>query len=133
MILRRLGRALLALAAINSGLEALRQPDARSQAVSRFGVTDPDSVARADAGVQIGAGVLLLLNRFPRIAALLAALGTVPAAAAALPDGAGALRADEAGRARLLAQLGLLGGLLVAAVDRHGRRRRTKTAAITHG
>jgi uncharacterized membrane protein YphA (DoxX/SURF4 family) len=125
MIVRRLGRLLLAVAVISNGVEAMRRPAGRVALARRAGVPEPERAARADAGVQIAAGLLLALNRLPRLSALLASLATVAGTAAAVPDSP----LDPEQRGSFLAQLGVLGGLLVAGVDRRRGRGATREAA----
>jgi putative oxidoreductase len=137
MILRRIARPMLAATFVSGGLETLRNPKPRmrqaeplldktvGQVSDRLPddiPTDTESLVKLDAAVKIGAGALLALGRFPRLAALLLA-GTV------LPTTLAAHRfweaEDPAERAvqqvHFLKNLGLLGGLLLAAADTRGR------------
>ncbi|WP_279579847.1 DoxX family protein [Fodinicola feengrottensis] len=79
-IVRRVARPLLAAVFIKEGVVALRDKDAAAELAEGFGAriarplgleeTRTDVVVRANAGVQIGAGVLLATGRFPRLAAV---------------------------------------------------------------
>ena len=84
MLVRRLARP-AAAAFIKGGIDTLLNPEPRirmaapkvAQAQSVVGdklppqaPTEPEQLVRIDAGVKIGAGVLLALGKFPRIASL---------------------------------------------------------------
>jgi uncharacterized membrane protein YphA (DoxX/SURF4 family) len=140
-VIRRLARPLLGAAFISSGVEAMQGIDRRASRVQGFGASAPVSVSRTLAATQIGGGVLLALNRMPRLSALVLAITVIPEAATGhdfwTEKDADAKRAQRSLFAR---DLGLLGGLLVAAVDTGGREsvphralrtsRRAATAAV---
>lgn len=137
MILRRIARPLLAAAFVAEGVDALRNPKPRIQAAEPLldkvpaevheklpdqMPTDPESLVKLDAAVKIGAGLALGLGRFPRLSALLLATSLVPSTAAAHrfwehenPEE----RATQ--QQQFLKNAGLLGGLLLAAADTHGK------------
>jgi len=129
-VLRRVARPLLASKFIRDGYAAVRHPAPRDSSdpvvglASRFSFLpkDPEQLARAQGAVQLGAGVLLALGRAPRLASAALVVTLVPAALAAYSDGA-AEDPDEraARRAELLANVSLVGGLLIAAADTHGK------------
>ncbi|MPZ85736.1 MAG: DoxX family membrane protein [Actinophytocola sp.] len=148
MILRRVARPLLAAIFVSGGIETLRNPKPHIQAaepvldrtVGRVRdklpaqlPTDPESLVKLDAAVKIGAGTALGLGRFPRLAALLLAGSLVPTTAAAhryweYEDP----QERAAQQVHFLKNLGLLGGLMLAASDTHGKPSvawRTKRAA----
>jgi putative oxidoreductase len=131
-MIRRLARPLLGVAFISSGLEALQGIDRRASRAESFGVSKPVIASRAVAGVQIGGGALLSLNRLPRLSALVLALTVLPEAMTGHdfwtekdPD------AKRAQRSLFARDLGLLGGLLVAAVETGGRESVPHRAART--
>lgn len=136
-MLRRLARPLLGLAFIDSGIAALRDDGRRAERARALGVQDPAQVTRAVAGVQVAAGTLLVLNRFPRLSALVLAATVVPDAVtghAFWTEHDKLAKSNE--RALFTRDLGLLGGALVAAADTGGResvphlaKRQTKKAA----
>jgi uncharacterized membrane protein YphA (DoxX/SURF4 family) len=117
----------LASAFIAEGLGAIRNPEGNGGTVE----TPPPPVTevrdnaltlvRVNGAIQVGGGVLLASGKFPRLAAL-ALIGTiVPTTYAGHrfweePDDA--KRAEQ--RMQLLKNLGLLGGLIFAAVDTDG-------------
>jgi len=136
-VLRRLARPLLGLAFIDSGIAALRDDGRRAERARALGVSDPAQVTRAVAGVQVAAGTLLVLNRFPRLSALVLAATVLPDAVtghAFWTEQDKQTKNNE--RALFTRDLGLLGGALVAAADTGGREsvphraaRETKKAA----
>jgi uncharacterized membrane protein YphA (DoxX/SURF4 family) len=78
--------------------------------------------SRVVAATQVGAGALLLTNKAPRLAALIAALTVVPEAATGHdfwtekdPT------VKQAQRSMFARDLGVMGGLLVSAVETGGR------------
>lgn len=136
-MLRRLARPLLGLAFIDSGIAALRDDGRRAERARALGVKDPAQATRAVAGVQVAAGTLLVLNRFPRLSALLLAATVLPDAVtghAFWNEQDKLTKTNE--RALFTRDLGLLGGALVAVADTGGResvphraKRQTKKAA----
>jgi len=82
MLLRRIARPLLSAVFIGQGVETLRNPkvtlDAAQTAVTTLQTlpdpvgskipSDPETVARINAAVQVGGGVLLATGKLPRIA-----------------------------------------------------------------
>ena len=136
MLVRRLARPLLAAAFIKGGIDPLLTPEPRikaaapkvAQAQNLVGdklppqaPTEPEQLVRIDAGVKIGAGVLLALGKFPRIASLLLAGSVIPTTITAHAfweyDGEDRVAQQQ----HFLKNLGLLGGLILAAVDTEGK------------
>jgi len=140
MILRRVARPLLAAIFISGGIEALRNPKPHIQAaepvLDRIDKTvgpvqdklpdqvptDPESLVKIDAAIKVGAGLALALGKFPRLAAFLLAGSLIPTTAAGHrfweyddPQE----RADQ--QLHFFKNLGLLGGLMLAAADTHGK------------
>jgi uncharacterized membrane protein YphA (DoxX/SURF4 family) len=121
-VIRRLARPLLGAAFISSGLEAWQGIDRRASRAESYGASSPVTVSRTVAATQVGGGILLALNRMPRLSALVLALTVVPEAVTGhdfwTEKDADTKRAQRSLFAR---DLGLLGGLLVAAVETGGR------------
>lgn len=106
---------------------------------------ETDKLVRINAAVQIGAGVLLASGRFPRLAACALAGSLVPTTVAGhrfWEEQDGAQRSQQ--QIHFLKNVGLLGGLILAAVDTEGApslgwrtrravRRVRKKAAAVHG
>ncbi|GAB1511738.1 DoxX family protein [Actinophytocola sp. KF-1] len=166
MILRRIARPMLAAVFVSGGINTLRNPKPRletagpavdkathqvlekipDQALDKVPdkvvdkiPTDAESLVKINAAAQVGAGLMLGLGRFPRLAALVLASSTIPTTLAghAFWD-----KTDPAERAhqqvQFLKNMGLVGGLLLAAADTHGKpsaawraKRAARTAANT--
>jgi len=121
-VFRRLARPLIGLAFIDSGVSALRGGGQRAERARRLGVEDPQQMTRAVAAVQLGAGALLILNRFPRLASLALAVTVVPDAATGHAFWSQQDKLSKRHERSLFARdLGLLGGLLVSVADTGGR------------
>jgi putative oxidoreductase len=127
--LRSLIRPLLAAPFIVGGLNTLRAPrptadaDAVAPIAEAVGLRqDPETLAKVNAGVQVGAGMLLAVGFVPRLAALALSASLVPETVAGLRFWE---KKDAAARNEQLAEFarsaGLLGGLLAAALDTGGR------------
>ncbi len=138
MLLRRIARPLFASWFIAEGLDVLRHPgphakDARAALDRLSRLTSQDlriSEAQLTTAVQAhgvavaGAGLLLVLGKAPRTAALALAVLTAPLIVANLPDkaaDAGDKPAAKARRDRLVRALSSTGGAILAAADREGR------------
>lgn len=129
---RRLARPLLGATFVASGVEALRDGDERAHRARALGVSDPETLMRAVAGTQIGAGVLLGLGRLPRLSSLLLAATVVPEAATGHAFWSESDKQRRSGqRALFVRDLGLLGGLLVSVADTGGRESVPHRAART--
>ncbi|MUL75025.1 DoxX family protein [Mycolicibacterium sp. CBMA 226] len=136
MIIRRIARPLLAIAFIGQGVETLLNTDSGADAVrpALDGLKDlPDpvarnvpsnavAVARATAAAQVAGGLLLATGRIPRVASAVLAATVIPANlgnhmfwAEDDPE------AKAAKRRGFLADLSLLGGLILASADTAGK------------
>ena|SRR5579875_392351 len=117
-----MARALLGATFVSTGVEGLRDVDRRAARIQSYGVSDPVTVSRAVAGTQVVGGALLVIDRFPRLAALALALTVVPEAATGHPFWSEKDSETKHQQRSLFSRdLGLLGGLLVATVDTGGR------------
>jgi putative oxidoreductase len=136
MLVRRIARPLLAASFIYGGIETLRHPQSHvaparpivekvtAQADKTLPVQVPHDVeqlVKIDAGVKVGAGLLFALGRFPRLSALLLAGSIVPTTLAGhrFWEAEGATKQQHL--IHFLKNLGMLGGLLLAAVDTEGK------------
>lgn len=130
-LVRRIARPLLASVFVVSGLDQAARPTARAHAarplvtaLNRHTVVpaDPELVVRANGVTMAGAGLMLAAGRLPRVASSVLAGSLVPTT---LIDHAFWRESDPARRRdqqlQLLKNLGLLGGLLLAAVDTEGK------------
>lgn len=151
MLVRRIARPLLASTFVFGGIDTLRNPGPRvagarpvvekmtEQADKQLPVQVPRDVeqwVKIDAGVKVGAGALFALGRLPRLSALVLAASIIPTTLAGhrFWEKEGAEKAGQT--IHFLKNLGLLGGLLLAAVDTEGKpsvgyraRRAAKKAA----
>ena len=137
MLVRRIARPMLASSFIYGGIDTLRNPKSRvpgarpvveqitAQADKQLPIQIPRDVeqwVRIDAGVKVGAGAMLALGKLPRISALLLAASTVPTTLAGHRFWEHDDPKERFGQiAHFLKNLGLVGGLLIAAVDTEGR------------
>jgi putative oxidoreductase len=137
MLVRRIARPLLAATFIYGGIDTLRNPKSRvpgarpvvekvtEQVDKQLPVQVPRDVeqwVKIDAGVKVGAGLLFALGRFPRLSALLLACSVVPTTLAGHRFWEHEDSKERFGQlSHFLKNLGLLGGLLLAAVDTEGR------------
>ncbi|GHH42352.1 DoxX family protein [Streptomyces candidus] len=123
---------MLASTFISGGYSTLRHPEPVAPAAEQVAVplaqripklpTDPEQLVRINGAVQVGAGALLALGRFPRFAALALAGTLVPTTLAGHryweekdPE------ARQEQRVQFFKNLSLLGGLLITAADTHGK------------
>jgi len=121
---------MLASVFVSSGIDTLRNPAAKvataepvtTKVASRLPLpNDTEQLVKINAGVQIGAGFLLSIGRLPRLAALALAGSIVPTTLA----GHRFWEADDPStkaqqQVQFMKNLGLLGGLVLAAVDTGG-------------
>jgi uncharacterized membrane protein YphA (DoxX/SURF4 family)/gas vesicle protein len=136
MLIRRIARPMLATTFITRGVEALRSPKPAADAarptleglsklpdpVGANIPTNAETVAKVTAGVQIGAGLLLATGRLPRISSAALAVSVVPGSLGAHAfwnETDPSRKAAE--RRALFADVGLIGGLIIASVDTEGR------------
>jgi uncharacterized membrane protein YphA (DoxX/SURF4 family) len=132
-VVRRLARPLLASMFIVGGLDALRNPEPKADAAEDVGPPiaahlpylpeDPEQLVKINGAAQVGAGVLFALGRFPRLSATVLAGSLVPTTLAGhrfweIQDDPGR-RAQQ--KIHFFKNLGMLGGLMLAAVDTEGR------------
>src|SRR3954453_6131488 len=151
MLVRRIARPLLASTFVFGGIDTLRNPQSRvagarpvvekvtEQADKQLPVQVPRDVeqwVKINAGVKVGAGSLLALGRFPRLSALTLAASIVPTTLAGHRFWEAEGPAKQGQLIHFLKNLGLLGGLLLAAGDTEGKpsvgsrpRRTAKKAA----
>jgi putative oxidoreductase len=126
-ITRRIAQPLLAASFVAGGVETLLDPGPRIQRAREAGLDelpfgDAATLTRANAAMQIGAGAMLATNRLPRLSALVLAASLLPTTYANnsfWSETDKQLRQQQ--RSGFLKNVGLLGGLLVTALDRTRR------------
>ncbi|MFV9453262.1 DoxX family membrane protein [Rhodococcus sp. NM-2] len=137
MLVRRIARPLLSAVFISGGIDALRNPAQRAQAaaplidkstetlpesVTQKIPSDPETLVKINAAVQIGGGILLATGKAPRLASLALAGSLVPTTVVGHDFWNETDPAKKAAqRTQFLKNVSLLGGLLIAAVDTEGR------------
>lgn len=137
MLVRRIARPMLAAPFVVLGFEALREPgkrpeiaqpvidkitDVADRALPFTVPRDPELWVRINAGVMTGAGALYGIGRFPRLSSLLLTASTVPTTMAGhrfWEYDEPAARSQQ--KIHFLKNVGLVGALLLAAVDTEGR------------
>lgn len=131
---RRLARPLLASSFVATGVDALLHPDSHVErfravepALEKAGLppaiaSDTRLLVRVSGGVTALAGLMLATNRNPRSAALTLAAVTVPVTLVNHPFWTATSKEQKKEMRRgLLTGASLVGGLLIAALDRDGR------------
>lgn len=131
-LVRRLARPCLATMFITGGVDALRNPGPKVPAADPIGPRiaeklpylpqDPEQLVRINGAVQLGAGLMLALGRFPRLSSALLAGSLVPTTLAGhrfWEEQDEMKRAQQ--RIHFFKNLSMLGGLMLAAVDTEGR------------
>ena len=136
MLIRRIARPMLSAVFISRGIDALRSPKpaadaARPTLEGLSKLPDPvgtnvpsnaETVARVNAAVQIGGGLLLASGKLPRLASAALALSVVPGSLGGhtfWSETDPQRKADE--RRAFLTDVSLIGGLIIAAVDTEGK------------
>ena len=147
-LIRALARPLLAAPIVAGGIDAVRHPESTAEVSERaakglasripqLAALGPDAAVRLNGGVMIAAGALLAVGRAPRAASLAMAATLLPSIVerareykANPKDGDPAVRAEQ--RKDLIRSAGVLGGLMLAAVDTAGHAslgRRARSAS----
>ncbi|HET6732262.1 DoxX family protein [Mycobacterium sp.] len=136
MLIRRIARPMLSAVFISRGVDALRSPKpaadaARPTLEGLSKLPDPvgtnvpsnaETVARINAAVQIGGGLLLATGKLPRVASAALALSVVPGSLGGhmfWSESDPQRKADE--RRAFITDVSLIGGLIIAAVDTEGK------------
>ncbi len=130
-LVRRLARPMLASMFVVGGVDQVKHPGRKTETAGplveklapRLHLPeDPELLVRANGVVMVGAGTMLALGWFPRLSASVLAASLVPTTVAAHQywhEDDPQVRAVQ--RTQFYKNLGLLGGLLIAAVDTEGR------------
>jgi uncharacterized membrane protein YphA (DoxX/SURF4 family) len=136
MLIRRIARPMLSAVFISRGVDTLRSPKpaadaARPTLEGLSKLPDPvgpnvpnnaETVARVNAAVQIGGGLLLATGKLPRVASAALALSVVPGSLGGhtfWSETDPERKAQE--RRAFITDVSLIGGLIIAAVDTEGR------------
>src|ERR1700722_17712490 len=130
-LIRRAARPLLATMYISGGYHAVRHPETLTKTADDVAQAittrvpalpnDTETLVRLNGAVQLGAGLALATGKFRRLSALTLVGTTIPTTWAAhrfWEETDPEIRAQQ--KAHFFKNLGLLGGLLLAAVDTEG-------------
>jgi uncharacterized membrane protein YphA (DoxX/SURF4 family) len=130
-ISRRVARPLLASEFIYGGIDAIRHPESKVEVAKVVTehlrewlpalADDPATLVRLNGMMQVGAGGLLALGKFPRLAAVALIGSIIPTTYAGhrfWEESEEESRAQQ--RTHFFKNLGLLGGLILAALDTEG-------------
>lgn len=130
-IIRRIARPLLAGVFVTGGVDVFRNPGPRvdmakpvlEEGAHKLDVdADPELLVKVNAGVMVGAGLLLATGKAPRLASLALAGTLVPTTYAGhrfWEEDDPKQKAQQ--QVHFMKNLGLLGGLILAAVDTEGQ------------
>jgi uncharacterized membrane protein YphA (DoxX/SURF4 family) len=139
VLLRRVARPLIAAVSIANGVETLINPKpkietttpllAKTQGIVPTPPVSPAVFVQAGAAVKITAGLMMALGWAPQIAAAVLAADLIPSTVAEYPFWApGSPDTRKAHQQHFLANVGLLGGLLLAITTPGGKRKRRRKA-----
>jgi uncharacterized membrane protein YphA (DoxX/SURF4 family) len=136
MLIRRIARPMLSAVFIGQGVDSLLNPKSAAEAaapavgglralpdpVGSNVPSDPETFAKVNAAVQIGGGLLLAAGRMPRLASAALAFTVIPANLGAhmfRTESDPERKAEQ--RRAFLADVSLLGGLMIASADTEGK------------
>ena len=130
-LVRRFARPLLAASFISGGIDTLRNPGPRVPAAEKVvsplvekvpQLSNTEQVVKIDAAIKVVAGTLFALGKFPRLSAAALIASLVPTTAAGhrfWEESDPAKRKHQ--QVHFLKNAGIVGGLMLAAVDTEGR------------
>ncbi|HEY0168174.1 MAG TPA: DoxX family protein [Jatrophihabitans sp.] len=131
LLVRALARPLLAASFVTGGVSTLRKPARGVAAADRVvaplisrvpQLSNTEQVVKIDAAAKVVAGAMFATGRLPRLSAAVLAASLVPTTIADHPfwEERDPIRRTQQ-RHQFMKSAGLLGGLLLAAVDTEGR------------
>ncbi|MCW2777760.1 MAG: hypothetical protein JWN17_1485 [Frankiales bacterium] len=118
---RTLARPMLAAIFVSSGVSALKDPSYVAHVAREAGLSEPEKLARAHGVTNLVGGLALATGRFPRLASLGLAAGMVPTTFLGHPFWSAPADQKQMQQINFFKNLGLIGGLLIAAADTGGR------------
>lgn len=130
-LIRRLARPMLSGVFIAGGLSQLKDPARLAPAAEQIATplaektqlpNDPEMVVRINGAVMLIGGAMLATNKFPRVASVVLAASLIPSTYVGHPFWKE--EDEEAAKmhqTQFLKNVGLLGGLILAAVDTEGK------------
>ena len=130
-VTRRIARPMLAAVFIQGGIDALKNPESKKRKADKVAPAVADTLGipgdtvdlvRINAGVMVGAGVMLAMGWMPRLASAALAGTLVPTTLAGHRFWE---ETDKQAKTQqtlhFLKNVGMLGGLIIAATDTEGR------------
>lgn len=134
-LIRLIARPMLATSFVASGVARLKNSSTTGEQLrptlerieslvpSINGLASQEAtVAKVVGGTQVGAGALLAIGKFPRLSSALLALTAILTSIAEFKNADASTKEGRANRlSALLKNISLIGGVLVAAVDRNGK------------
>jgi len=112
---------MLAAIFVSSGINTLRDSTSVARAAREAGLAEPEKLAQAYGVTGLVGGLALATGRLPRLAALGLAAGLVPTTVVGHPFWSAPADMKQLQTINFLKNVGLLGGLLLAAADTGGR------------
>lgn len=130
-MIRRLARPMLAAVFVTGGIDALRHPGGRVELAAPFTKKaaevagtpdDPEMMVRANGALMALSGAMLATGRMPRLASTMLAASLVPTTVVGHQFwNEREATARQAHKIQFMKNLGLLGGVMLAAVDTAGK------------
>jgi putative oxidoreductase len=118
---RALARPLLASLFIADGVDALRNPDGRVDAVRGAGLSEPEMLVKAGAVANLVGGLGLATGKLPRLSALVLVGSLVPTTYIGHAFWKAPADTRQQQQTQFLKNVSMVGGLLIAAADTGGR------------
>ncbi|GAC1328665.1 MAG: hypothetical protein NVSMB13_15900 [Mycobacteriales bacterium] len=128
-VVRRLARPMLAAVFITGGADTLRNPAPRVEKAENLNLTNPEKMTKVNAGAMVLGGLALATGRLPRTASAVLAGSLVPTTLAGhrfWEESDAQAKAMQ--QAHFFKNVGLIGGLMLAAVDTEGRESKPRQA-----
>ena len=118
---RLLARPMLAAIFVSSGINTLRDGTYAAHVAREAGLAQPEKLAQVHGATNLVGGLALATGRFPRLAALGLAAGLVPVTVVGHPFWSAPADMKQMQTINFIKNVGLFGGLLLAAADTGGR------------
>lgn len=118
---RLLARPMLAAIFVASGVNTLRDSSYAAHVAREAGLAEPEKLAQVHGATNLLGGLALATGRFPRLASLGLAAGLVPPTLLGHAFWSAPEDQKQMQQINFLKNLGLIGGLLIAAADTGGR------------
>lgn len=118
-LIKELARLCLSGIFIVAGYGAYSQPGGRTKALPKVGLPESEDLVKLNGATMVGAGIMLGLGIFPKLAALTLIGTLIPTTLAGHPFWKETeTKAQQTQQIQFLKNLGLIGGLLLVLADR---------------